>query len=94
LVVFFASKYFFFFSFFSFFVLYILSWVSGPTHTPLADGVLSKIGPEAATKFLQSIPAGRMGEPGDVAGVLAFLLSPAARYMVGTAVVVDGGLML
>jgi NAD(P)-dependent dehydrogenase (short-subunit alcohol dehydrogenase family) len=39
-----------------------------------------------------SIPAKRYGTPGDVAAVVAFLLSASASYVNGAAIVVDGGL--
>ena len=38
-----------------------------------------------------AIPARRQGVPGDVAGVITFLASPAAAYITGTQIVVDGG---
>lgn len=37
------------------------------------------------------IPAGRWGTPEDVAGAVAFLLSPAAEYIHGHVLAVDGG---
>jgi 3-oxoacyl-[acyl-carrier protein] reductase len=37
---------------------------------------------------------GRLGEPDDVAGPVAFLVSPAAAFITGTLVSVDGGLAL
>jgi|SRR5665213_948085 len=46
----------------------------------------------AAMKDLVSkIPARRQGTPDDVTGAILFLASPAARYITGTSVVVDGG---
>jgi 3-oxoacyl-[acyl-carrier protein] reductase len=36
-------------------------------------------------------PLGRLGEPEDVAGVVAFLLSDAAGWITGQTIVVDGG---
>lgn len=36
-------------------------------------------------------PLGRYGEPEDVAAVVAFLASPAARHMTGAIINVDGG---
>jgi NAD(P)-dependent dehydrogenase (short-subunit alcohol dehydrogenase family) len=45
-------------------------------------------------QFAASIPLGRMGEPDDIAKVALFLASPAADYVTGELIVVDGGRLL
>jgi NAD(P)-dependent dehydrogenase (short-subunit alcohol dehydrogenase family) len=42
-------------------------------------------------KWLEDIPLGRLGDPGDVTGLVLFLCSDAARYITGQAINVDGG---
>lgn len=42
----------------------------------------------------QRTPAGRLGEPEDIASVATFLLSPEARWIYGQTLIVDGGLSL
>jgi 2-dehydro-3-deoxy-D-gluconate 5-dehydrogenase len=42
-------------------------------------------------QILERIPAGRWGEPGDLAGAAVFLASDAARYVHGHVLAVDGG---
>ena len=39
----------------------------------------------------RTIPLGRFGEPDELAGVVSFLLSPAAAYLNGAVIRVDGG---
>jgi len=43
--------------------------------------------------ILARIPAGRWGDPRDLAGAVVFLASPAADYVSGTVLTVDGGWM-
>jgi 2-deoxy-D-gluconate 3-dehydrogenase len=42
-------------------------------------------------QILERIPAGRWGEPEDLAGAAVFLSSPASDYLHGHVLVVDGG---
>ncbi len=50
--------------------------------------------PHEVDRFLRSTPLGRIGEPEDIADVVVFLCSDAARFITGQNIVVDGGLTL
>jgi 3-oxoacyl-[acyl-carrier protein] reductase len=43
-------------------------------------------------KVSEEIPMGRVGEPGEVANVIAFLVSEAATYVTGSSIHLDGGM--
>ncbi len=47
--------------------------------------------PQRSRQILERIPAGRWGEPGDVAGAAVFLCSSASDYIHGHVMAVDGG---
>ena len=49
--------------------------------------------PVRTEQILARIPAGRWGEPEDLAGAVVFLASPASDYVTGHVLVVDGGWM-
>jgi 2-deoxy-D-gluconate 3-dehydrogenase len=49
--------------------------------------------PTRSRQILERIPAGRWGEPDDIAGAAVFLCSDAARYVHGQVLLVDGGWM-
>jgi glucose 1-dehydrogenase len=63
----------------------------GAIRTPINDDLLNDEKKLAALK--QQIPQGRLGQPSDVAGVVAFLASDDAAYITGATIVVDGGLL-
>jgi NAD(P)-dependent dehydrogenase (short-subunit alcohol dehydrogenase family) len=47
--------------------------------------------PARRDKILSRTPLGRMGEPTDIGWAIAYLCSPAAKFITGTILVVDGG---
>jgi 3-oxoacyl-[acyl-carrier protein] reductase len=52
------------------------------------------LGPAGADAAGGFIPMGRIGEPDEIADVVLFLASHAARYVTGQTIVVDGGLLV
>ena len=54
----------------------------------------AKVNEVVKQKVLENIPLSRFGESSDIAGVCLFLASPAANYITGQTIVVDGGLTI
>jgi NAD(P)-dependent dehydrogenase (short-subunit alcohol dehydrogenase family) len=63
----------------------------GPTRTPMLEATLADPVFGRFARQLE-IPTGGPGEPDDVAAVIGFLLSPAARFVHGSILYVDGGM--
>jgi len=71
----------------------------GITVNAIAPGFIetamtAKISPEAREALLKQIPLGTLGQPDDVAEAVLFLASPAARYITGQVLPVDGGMAM
>jgi NAD(P)-dependent dehydrogenase (short-subunit alcohol dehydrogenase family) len=64
----------------------------------VAPGLIWKEGievewPDGVQRWLKAAPLGRLGMPEDVADACLFLASPAARWITGASLLVDGGVM-
>ena len=55
--------------------------------TKMSSGLIEQF----EDKMLEDIPLKRFGSPEDIKGVILFLASPAANYVTGQTIVVDGG---
>lgn len=64
----------------------------GVIHTAQSLSEVHSLGPEGVAAMAERIPLRRVGDPEDIADVVAFLASDAARYITGASIVVDGGM--
>jgi 3-oxoacyl-[acyl-carrier protein] reductase len=64
----------------------------GVIESPQSLDPVNSGGPDGLARSAPTIPLGRVGQPSDVADVIAFLLSDAARYVTGQKLAIDGGL--
>ena len=62
----------------------------GTINTPMAES-LTGGDPKILAEFLKDEPIGRIAEPEEVAAAVLWLCSPGASYVVGHALLVDGG---
>ena len=63
----------------------------GAVETPINTSLLAN--KPKLDALLANIPLGRLAQPGEIAGVAAFLASDDAAYVTGSTYVIDGGLM-
>lgn len=66
----------------------------GMIRTPIVDKVLSQVDnpEETLAGFMSAHPVGRMGEPDDIAAIVAYLVSDESRFATGAAFTIDGGM--
>jgi NAD(P)-dependent dehydrogenase (short-subunit alcohol dehydrogenase family) len=62
----------------------------GIIHTSMLDKMM-KTQADALNAMLKDVPIGRLGRPEEIANAVLWLCSPAASFMVGHALAVDGG---
>jgi len=62
----------------------------GYVSTDMTDSLSDDVKEDLKTR----IPAGRLGTPDDIAGVVSFLCSGDARYVTGQVLAVDGGMVM
>ena len=64
----------------------------GWIETPLTGALVAD--PVRSAAILERTPLGRWGQPGDIAGPVMFLCSPAAAFVTGVILPVDGGYLV
>jgi 3-oxoacyl-[acyl-carrier protein] reductase len=60
----------------------------------IATDMTDKLSDDVKAEFMRNIPLGRAGTPEDVAQVVLFLASPAAEYITGQVIHIDGGMVM
>jgi len=68
----------------------------GPTDTPILRGFLGEgeAGQKVYDALVRAIPMKRVGQPGDIPGIVAFLASDEAAFITGQVISVSGGLTM
>ena len=63
----------------------------GPIETTMLSGLLEKMGEAQAQAFVSSVPIGRIGQPQEIAAMVAMLVSDTASFVTGQVIYVNGG---
>jgi 2-hydroxycyclohexanecarboxyl-CoA dehydrogenase len=68
----------------------------GPTDTPILRGFAGEgeAGQKVYDALVRAIPMKRVGQPGDIPGIVAFLASDEAGFITGQVISVSGGLTM
>jgi NAD(P)-dependent dehydrogenase (short-subunit alcohol dehydrogenase family) len=62
----------------------------GAIRTPMAEELIRR-NPVIETELVKSIPVGRLGQSDEIAQAVLWLCSPGASFVIGHALIVDGG---
>ena len=60
----------------------------------ITTAMTDKLNDEQKARILTQVPAGRMGDPGDIAAAVLYLSSPEAGYVTGAVLHVNGGMAM
>lgn len=62
-------------------------------NTAMAASVTKNYDPDIVKAFVAAEPIGRLGEPEEIAAAVLWLCSPAASFMIGHSMAIDGGIL-
>ena len=60
----------------------------------ITTAMTDKLTDDQKSGILGQVPAGRMGEPGEIAAAVLYLASPEAAYVTGATLHVNGGMAM
>jgi NAD(P)-dependent dehydrogenase (short-subunit alcohol dehydrogenase family) len=63
----------------------------GVIHTPMVERMMASGQREALNAMIRDVPVARLGKAEEIAQAVIWLCSPAASFVIGHALVVDGG---
>ena len=65
----------------------------GMVNTPMAVAITKNYDPDIVKAMMARAPIGRFGEAEEIASAVVWLCTPAASFMIGHAMAVDGGVL-